>query len=342
MSCYPSSISRLSPIFLFSNWRNGGTALAMTFRKLHQFYVFTEPFNPTLRNPELALQANTYAWKSKHPAGEFYFSEYAPLFKRPDFFFPKIEDIPYVLGPDDSCDDLYRYLKQLIDFAQEQDKAPVFKFEQLEGSAPWIAANFPGSLRVGVSRDPLHQLISWMEQASLGNNSFFELAHRLIQNNSEYFSSDPIIVSNDGDVEVFKKIFEIFRRRIDIQHHQHMNFCIDIAPETTESKELQLEIIASHDPGRLAEWEHVLREIRLSLHREPEAEVTLRRLSAFVLLKYERAALDESVKVLGQRLDERELSIHKLKEEIDKITGSTEFKMLSKVRKIIDRMRLWS
>ncbi len=344
--CHPI----ISPIFLFSNWRTGGTALAFAFRKSPHFYVYTEPFNPTLRDPELALNANTASWTSKHPSNQFYFTEYAPLLRSADFFFPEVEKIPYVLGPDDRCDDLHRYLSQLISFAQSHGKAPVFKFEQLEGAAPWIAANFPDGLRVGVTRNPLHQLISWMEQASFGRaGDFFMLAHRLIENNLEYFMTDHIEVRSQGDVEAFIKIFEVFRRRIDIQHSDHMHFCMDISPETTETIEAQLGKIAVCKCDRLEEWRLVLHEVRNSLQREPDTSATLRRLSDLVAVKHEcatlRAVVDEAQAIRARisELDERESLLRALKTElenksaaIDTITGSTKWKVLSKIWEVFE------
>ena len=340
-----SLISKLSPIFLFSNWRTGGTALAMSFRELSQFYLYTEPLNPSLKNKKVALNLSTSGWNSKHPPDEIYFSEFKPLLNRPDFFFPNLKNIPYVLGPDDSCDDLFRYISQLINFAHEQGKAPVFKFEQLEGAAPWIANKFPGSLSVGVTRDPLYQLISWMEQLSIGNDSFFKSAHQLIQRNLEYFGSDSIEVKNDGDIDAFKKIFDVFRQRIDIQHSQHMNFCIDIAPETTESKKSQLEIIAKHDAGRLIEWEQVLRKVRLSIPRSMEAENALSRLSKISLLNSKLSIQEKSIIKLGKKLKistaKQEEDMKKkieenedMQDKLDRIHQSTSWQITAPLRQV--------
>lgn len=340
----PPSNSLMSPIFLFSNWRTGGTALAFAFRKSPRFYVYTEPFNPTLRDPGLALNAQTTGWKSKHPSNQFYFTEYAPLLMSGDFFFPEVEKLPYVLGPNDRCDDLHSYLSQLITFAQSNGKAPVFKFEQLEGAAPWIAANFPDGLRIGVTRDPVHQLISWMEQASFGVHDFFMLAHRLIANNVQYFMTDNIAGPSPGDVAAYIKIFDIFRRRIDIQHRDHMHFCLDISPETTETIEAQLGKVAAHKPDQADDWKLVLQEVRDSLHREPDTAATLRRLSDLVTVKGEcatlRVAIDEAQDLQARirELEQRESELRTLRREveerraaIDLITASKKWKILSKI-----------
>lgn len=276
-------LSPLAPIFLFSNWRTAGTALAFTFRKHDSFYVFTEPLNPTLRNAGDALAATTTSWKSKHPMGEHYFTEYAPLLSDHNFKFPDVEKIPYVLEAGDSQEDLMQYLTSLIAYAHSQNKIPVFKLEQAEGSVGWIQANFPDSLSVGVTRKADYQFISWLEQATFGNGSlFFGAAHQIIEKNLEFFESDHIELTGQYDIDAYQKIFDIFKRKVDSQHSLFMDFCVDISPESEESLSDQLVKVKAQDSGRLELWRYVLSKVHDSLIRESDSDITIKRLKNHV------------------------------------------------------------
>lgn len=258
-----------APIFLFSNWRTGGTALAFAFRKSPAFHVYTEPFNPTLHNPDLARRAQTTDWPSKHPPGERYFTEFEDFFGKDDFVFPRFEDIPYVLNAEDECPPLEDYLRALIDHAQQHGRTPVFKLEQGEGAAPWFAAKFPEAVRIGLSRNRVAQLVSWMEQASNGNHLFFSLAHKLIHENVEFFGREDFSQFIVGDVEGYEAVFNLFRNQIETQHSAFMHFCLDVSPESPESIEQQLDRVKRFDAFRLDLWESTLRYVRSSLAREP-------------------------------------------------------------------------
>lgn len=290
--------SLLAPVFLFSNWRTGGTALAFTFRKHDGFYVFTEPLNPTLRNAADALAATTSSWKSKHPQSEYYFTEYEPILSDDSFRFPDVENIPYVLESGDSQEDLLKYFTSLISYAHSINKIPVFKLEQAEGSAGWIKANFPEALCVGVTRKAECQFISWLEQATFGNDSlFFGAAHRIIENNLEFFESEPIALTGRYDIDAYQKIFDLFKRKIDSQHSLFMDFCVDISPESEESLNVQLAKVEEHDFSRLELWQYVLSKVHDSLVREPANQVAIRRLKSHI------RALDECAEVQNRLIN---------------------------------------
>lgn len=288
--------SLLSPIFLFSNWRTGGTAFAFTFRKHEAFWVFTEPLNPTLRDLTLALNANTSSWSSKHPKNEYYFKEYEKVLSKDSSLFPNLESIPYVLKKGDKQENLLTYFNGLISYAHSLNKIPVFKLEQSEGSADWIRSNFPDALCVGVSRKPENQYISWLEQASFGNNSFFLLAHKLIENNLDFFDSPSIIFNGTHDIEAYKKTFDVFKKKIDHQHDLFMDFCLDISPESEESLDSQLTKIKKHDYSRIDLWKFVLSSVHDSLEMESQNDVTIQRLTNQIKVLGELASLKEELK----------------------------------------------
>lgn len=340
------SVPPTTPIFLFSNWRTGGTALAFSFRAVSAFYVYTEPFNPTLRASDLARKANTSDWRSKHPPNQSYFKEYEPLFQLKEFNFPEVETIPYVLGPSDDQTDVKNYLSVLISFAQNKGLTPVFKFEMMEGAATWIAQTFPTGLRVGLSRDRTTQLISWMEQASFGNHLFFRKAHELIERNLGYFDVDTIQSFVEGDIDLYFTIFDLFKNRLDEVHRRHMHFCLDISPESRHGIPSHLELISEHDPDRLALWEEVLTHLRASLHRQPGHEVALARLTTIVRLQAELGGLsqriaDQDAQIQRQRLqfteqskrvDDLRSALTDRERQVDAIVESRTFSLISKLR----------
>lgn len=283
---------KLEPIFLFSNWRTAGTALAFSFRTSTDCYVYTEPFNPTLKDKSAALSANTGSWNSKHPKNQKYFEEYIPLLDKEDFVFPDMEKIPYVAKEDDSQKELLIYLETLISYAQSLNKIPVFKLEQSEGAMPWFKAKFPGALFVGVTRKHEYQYISWLEQATFGNASLFFLsALRLINNNPDFFDSEKIELDSNYDPVVYREIFNTFKKKMDCVHSKYADFCIDISPETDELLEEQIEKVKQFDVERLSLWQGVLSNIRNTLEKMPATQVSIERLENHVktLGKYEEA-----------------------------------------------------
>jgi len=289
-------LSPLAPIFLFSNWRTSGTALAFTFRKHDAFYVFTEPLNPTLKNSNEALEVTTSSWKSKHPDGEYYFTEYAPILSEIRLKFPEIEKIPYVLEAGDIQKDLKDYFAFLISYAHSLNKIPVFKLEQAEGSAAWIKTNFPDSLLVGVTRNADYQFISWLEQATFGNSSlFFGAAHNIIEKNLDFFDATSFSENGPYDIEAYENIFNLFKRKIDYQHSLFMNFCIDISPETEESLNVQLDKVIAQDFGRLELWRYVLSKVHDSLVKELDKDVTIKRLKNHLKSLAECSAVQDNL-----------------------------------------------
>ena len=306
----------LAPIFLFSNWRTGGTALAFSFRKLAECYVYTEPFNPTLRDPSVALNARTSSWKSKHPPNEYYFKEYEPLLMNPSsgFKLPEVESLPYVLGVTDEHEELKRYLSLLISYAHSLNKVPVFKFEQLEGSAGWVKANFPDSVCVGISRDRKHQYISWLEQSTFGNGSlFFGLACAIINKNLSFFECGPISICGQYDVQAFRKIFDVFKKRVVEQHEKIMDFCIDISPETLETVDQQLERVALSDSNRLHLWRDSLQNVRDTCKKIDSTQLTIERLEGHLTTLAERDELRGRLDVTLAERDELSLMFKRLR-----------------------------
>lgn len=273
--------SRLAPIFLFTNWRTGGTALAFTFRKLEQCYVYTEPLNPTLRTPQIALDANTSSWNSKHPANEHYFTEYEPLFNNPDWddIFPNVEELPYVIPADAPQEPLKKYLLRLISYAQNAGKIPIFKFEQMEGGAEWIKHNFPDATLVGLTRAPENKYISWLEQATYGNPSIFYRTLHIINKNIEYFDTGNIYALGDYDTRSFQIIFSIFDKKIREVHSATMDFCINIAPESQEAYDEQVSKALNFDPTRADIWCFVLEKVHEGLIQKSINTTSINRLT---------------------------------------------------------------
>jgi hypothetical protein len=333
--------SLLAPIFLFSNWRTGGTALILTFRKHDNCYIYTEPLNPTLRSADVALAATTSSWKSKHPQNEYYFTEYEPILSDDSFRFPDVEKIPYILEADDSQEDLLKYFTSLISYAHSINKIPVFKLEQAEGSADWIKANFPDALCVGVTRKAEYQFISWLEQTTFGNNLFFGLAHRIIENNLEFFESEPIALNGRYDTDVYKKIFDIFKRKIDFQHSLYMDFCVDISPESEESLHDQLAKVEEHDFGRFELWKYVLSRIHDSLIRESDSDITIKRLINHIGDLAESSLiqdrLNNTINDYQRTVSDQIVKINELNQRVNELNQQIEAAPLMRIRKLLRR-----
>jgi Zn-dependent oligopeptidase len=89
------------------------------------------------------------------------------------------------------------------------------------------------------------------------------LASDIINRNLYFFQADePILFSNKFDVSAFRKVFDIFQKKIEEQQQLYMDFCIDISPQSLETVHEQLEKVQSKDPGRVALWGHVLQSVR--------------------------------------------------------------------------------
>jgi hypothetical protein len=204
-------MERLSPIFLHTSWRTGGTALAAAVKSVDSLLLFYDPLNPTLENYEYSRDIISSGWDSNHPPRLSYFDSYLSLFedgKLPGF--PNLTNFVFRNSSKNFQNELLEYIHKLVNVAQDRGLTAIFKCEQLEGHVDLLRSGFPGSLHVGVTRDSKLQYQSWLEQLALGNSFFFESARKLIQGDSVFF--EPLL---DISMLTPLDVFEIYTRGIE-------------------------------------------------------------------------------------------------------------------------------
>jgi hypothetical protein len=181
-------VNYVAPIFLYTSWRTGGTALAAAFKNLDSAMLFYDPLNPILESLDSSQEVNSSSWTSNHPSGFTYFEQYLPLFKNGKIAqFPNLTNFTFRNSSKHFQAELVTYIQSLVDLATSDGRVAVFKFEQLEGHVSILRSSFPESLHLGVARNPELQYESWLEQLALGNSHFFRSAQDLIEGDLEFF-----------------------------------------------------------------------------------------------------------------------------------------------------------
>ena len=176
------------PIFLYTSWRTGGTALALALKDNSSNMLFLDPLNIALTSLKSAEESNSDNWDSNHPPGFNYFEEYLPIFDGEKLHeFPDMSEFKFFYSSRNFQVQLVRYIGGLIEYARKSNKTPVFKFEQLEGHVEVLRDNFPRAIHVGLIRDPIDQVSSWYEQLALGNSGFFDSASSLLIGDPDFF-----------------------------------------------------------------------------------------------------------------------------------------------------------
>jgi len=201
-SCYSLSMDQ-APIFLYTSWRTGGSALAMALKADDNVMLFYDPLNRGLLNFEFVKTTSSDSWISNHPSGFKYFEEYLPLFVDGRIEnFPNLSEYKFRNSSQSFQDQLLRYLDGLIVVANEKNRIPVFKFEQLEGHLDLLKTHFPSAIHLGLVRSRQAQLDSWLEQLALGSSGFFDTARELIVGDPDFFTNSKIL-DNPSDQTVF-------------------------------------------------------------------------------------------------------------------------------------------
>ena len=192
------------PIFLYTSWRTGGTALAGALKADEKIMLFYDPLNPGLMNFEYAKTVSSDTWNSNHPSGFKYFDEYLPLYVDGKLeHYPDLNEYKFRNSSQEFQDQLLSYLDSLVSVAIQNDKTPVFKFEQLEGHLEVIKRHFPSAIHLGLLRNRQAQFGSWLEQLALGSSGFFDSARKLVLDDPDYFTNG-VILDNPTDREVFE------------------------------------------------------------------------------------------------------------------------------------------
>ena len=193
-----------SPIFLYTSWRTGGTALAAALKSDENLMLFYDPLNQGLMNFEYTRAASSESWNSNHPSGFNYFDEYLPLFIDGRLEnFPDLSEYKFRSSSVTFKNQLLAYLNGLVATAIVKGKSPVFKFEQLEGHLELLKEHFPSAIHICLIRDKQGQFDSWLEQLALGNVGFFDAARKLIFDDPDFFMNDSTL-ENPTNEEVFE------------------------------------------------------------------------------------------------------------------------------------------
>ena len=308
-----------APLFLYTSWRTGGTALAHAIRQVEGTCVFIDPLNDALAKKETMKQANSSSWHSNHPKDYLYFEEYLDLFEgetipsfpNPDYFKFRNASDEYKLA-------LVRYLEHLVNYASEKNRTAVFKFEQLEGLSETIRKAFPFSSHIGIFRNADDQYLSWLEQSAISSEVFFRSAKLLIKNDEPFFNS-----KGPKGLESREAIFKIYRSGLDsIRNELDLN--LDIMGI---SKEENLEKIRNN---KMISIEH---KLLLTCGVRLLNDTTIPNFR----LKFERL-LNIHFGVMQQR-DDLKQKCDDLRQQLDELVNSKTWKLTQPIRSFISFLK---
>ncbi|HXY99693.1 MAG TPA: hypothetical protein VEI03_06805 [Stellaceae bacterium] len=163
-------------LFLHSGFRSGSTWFWHRFRETRGTHAYYEPFHELLAS--LTLDAlprfGPQRWASGHPGMDApYFTEYRDLL-RPEggvrlYQTRFAAEAYYETGPEEAQ---ARYIRSLVDHAQDAGKVPVFGFCRSLGRVPWFRALGEG-INIVTWRNPWDQWMSCRNQAAVQQNWYF-------------------------------------------------------------------------------------------------------------------------------------------------------------------------
>jgi hypothetical protein len=136
-------------VFLSGDFCSGSTLLFTLFRKTHEYYCLYEPLHPLLRE-YLIWPLRVY---EHHYFVKNYFDEYAGFDRVGELFDPRWATQNLYLEAGDPAEDLYQYIKYLIETASVRQKKVLLKFNRMSFRLPWLRARFPEAKIVHIYRD---------------------------------------------------------------------------------------------------------------------------------------------------------------------------------------------
>ena len=308
-----------APIFLYTSWRTGGTALALALKDNPSNMLFLDPLNIALTSLKSAEEGNSDIWDSNHPPGFNYFEEYLPIFEGEKLHeFPNMSEFKFFHSSRNFQDQLVKYVGGLIDYARKTNKTPVFKFEQLEGHVKVLRDNFSTAIHVGLIRDPIDQVSSWYEQLALGNTGFFDSASSLLMGDPDFFGQfrPTLELSNQELFDVYHDGLVALRPSFDV--------IFNLYEDDVE------EFISKFPSDQMREIFKLALERLANLEKPPSFERKFHRMrERAVLLTQQRDELTQQRDELTQQRDE-------LTQQRDEIVNSTIWKLTNPLRKAID------
>ena len=208
---------QLGPVFIYSGYRSSSTWLWDKFRQDSNACAYYEPFNPILGSlrPEDLLSSRPDTWRSHHPNGASYMTEYAPLLGTGSglALFPKgSQDGERYIGKagiDGPLDpDIRSYVSNLVESARALGRVPVLSCTRMLGRAAGLSAAF-GGCHILLVRNLFQQWCSYSGQLRFGNDYFFRTLYDSLENHKrdEFVSFLRGIFSNDkiDDFHVWMK-----------------------------------------------------------------------------------------------------------------------------------------
>lgn len=134
------------PVFVHGMWRTGSTYIWKKFRDLPGYRAYYEPLNETLwivRPVETEI-APEYTTKMRHPEMKEPFWKDFPLRAQGgvEHFLKVFSYEQYCLEPEARSPSLFRYIENLISFAELNGQVPVLQFNRALLRSGWLCKNF--------------------------------------------------------------------------------------------------------------------------------------------------------------------------------------------------------
>lgn len=136
-------------VIVSGDFSSGTTLLFTMFRKTGDYYCLYEPLHEKL------LEYLIYPLRPDphHPFVEPYYDEYKGFREIPKLFNPEWAVSRLSLGPDETADDLYRYLSYLIGTAFGRQERVLLKENRFPFRLGWIRSHFPQAKIIHIYRE---------------------------------------------------------------------------------------------------------------------------------------------------------------------------------------------
>ncbi len=313
--------------------RTGGTAFVHTFEKVNDALVFYDPFNSALKNDQNAELVNSSNWNSSHPPDYQYFKNYFDL-GRDNWFLhiPNLENFVYRNSSEAYKEEIFVYIRRLVDLAHERNKIPVFKFETMEGHASFLRSKFPDSLHIGITRDRKEKYLSWLEQLALGNSFFFDKARELIAKDVEFF-----VIGKIYDEKSNESVFDTYYDAI-VPLRAELDIFIDLK---VDSKEVMLEKFKSINSISLEQIQ-VVKQALVNLSSGIDTTDKFEKaLTNLIHVAQQRDELAQQRDELAQQRDELAQQRDELAQQRDELTRQCEAIVNSRIWRASKPIRIF-
>lgn len=181
-------------------WRCGSTYIWSKFRSATNTYCYYEPLHrglALLTRERIARESPERTATNGHPElSRPYFAEYEPLLKGrgvPGYKASFACD-RYIMRAEESHDNLYDYISELLDYACDQQRVPVLGFNRAGLRLAWLKQSFD-SWTLHIDRHPFDIWSSYEERKAQGNPVFFVFWLITIERNARHPVFSPLTSS---------------------------------------------------------------------------------------------------------------------------------------------------